>query len=89
MSRSHKARYGRTCAFWKDTMLESKCQKKALAKRKRRTSRAERRTGKTPSKVSRFKGKPLTGYETGILEPVAGEHMVLIAPDGARTKVPL
>ncbi len=46
MSRTSKARYGQHCKFWKDTLLVSRPQVKAYAKKKRRHTRAARRTKK-------------------------------------------
>ena len=45
MSKSNKARHGMRCKHWKDTVLASRSQKRAWAKKKRRDACAERRTG--------------------------------------------
>lgn len=42
MSRSHKARYGTTCETWKDTVLASRSQKRAWARRKRLRTQRDR-----------------------------------------------
>jgi hypothetical protein len=47
MSKSNKSRHGRACKHWKDSVLESRSQKQAWAKTKRRRSRIERARSKT------------------------------------------
>ncbi len=42
MSRSNKTRNGTRCKRWKDSVLESRSQKRAWSKRKRIRSQAER-----------------------------------------------
>jgi hypothetical protein len=42
MADSHKARYGQHCKHWKDTMLASRSQKSAWAKRKKIRTQQER-----------------------------------------------
>lgn len=46
MSRSHKPRFGRSCKHSKDTVLASRSQKRAWAKRKQRENQAERAAAK-------------------------------------------
>jgi hypothetical protein len=46
MSRSDKARHGTTCKLWKDTVLASRSQKRAWAKRKQIRSQQERARAK-------------------------------------------
>ncbi len=43
MSRSHKPRYGMRCKSWKDTVLASRSQKRAWAKRKQISGQQTRR----------------------------------------------
>jgi len=47
MSDSHKARYGTSCKHWKDTVLASRCQKRAWSRAKRRMRRQVRLKDKT------------------------------------------
>ena len=46
MSDSHKSRHGMHCKIWKDSHLSSRCHAEAHKKNKKRSNRAERRTGK-------------------------------------------
>jgi hypothetical protein len=50
MSDSHKSRHGMHCKHWKDGILVSRHQVEANTKRKRRTNRTLRRTGKQSHK---------------------------------------
>lgn len=53
MSRSNKPRHGRSCKRWKDTMLASRSQKRAWAKRKQIRSQQERTRAKTELRAER------------------------------------
>ena len=46
MSKSNKSRYGMYCGKWKDTVLASRSQRRAWAKRKRIRSQQERSRSK-------------------------------------------
>lgn len=46
MSDSHKSRYGMNCGRWKDSIQESRSQKRAWAKRKKLNQRKQRRKQK-------------------------------------------
>ena len=42
MSKTNKSRYGMRCKYWKDSVLESRSQKRAWRKRKQIRSQMER-----------------------------------------------
>lgn len=46
MSKSRKSRSGTRCKQWKDTVMESRTQKRALARKKRKRARIDRAKGK-------------------------------------------
>ena len=84
MSRSAKPRYGTNCKLRKDTVLASKCQRKAWTKKKRREARAERRTENAAVKEERFEVVDTTSLRKYIdlAGRPGGDHLFLVDQKG-------
>lgn len=56
MSKSHKARHGTRCKYWKDTGLNSRSQKRAWSKTKQRTRQRDRTRAKASLRAEAMDG---------------------------------